>query len=105
MGRREPPEAVLCFCFYRSPPVPIPNVSCNAWLGRSATSERKRQRMIQRSKELTEKLLKLWPFLQNACRIAVIGLTILHPAAEIGQPAYRAMLNVTGGGAVETHRM
>jgi len=75
-ARREPrPEAVLCFG-YPNPLVPMGKVmlqvksnceSRSAWLGRSATSERKRQQMIPRSDDLTEKLLKLWPFLQNAC--------------------------------------
>src|ERR1700694_2598513 len=74
--REARPEAALCF--YPNPLVPILKVmlqvkskfeSRSAWLGRSATSERKRQLMIHRSEDLTEKPLKLWPFLQNACAI------------------------------------
>ena len=89
-ARREPrPEAVLCF--YPNPLVPILKVmlqvksnceSRSAWPGRSATSERKQQRMIHRSEDLTEKLLKLWPFLQNACAIVVIGLTHLTSSSR-----------------------
>ncbi len=85
------PEAVLCFRYYPNPLVPIAKVmlqlksnceSRRAWLGQSATSERKRQRMIPRSKELTEELLKLWPFVQNACAIVATGLTHLTSSSR-----------------------